>query len=1333
MGHCLLVGDSGAGKTVLSKFVSWMNGLSVFQIKAHSRYGLEDFNEDLRLVMRRVGIEGEKVCFILDESNTLSSGFLEAMNALLASGEVPGLFEGDEYTALLSACKDSVAHDGVIAESEDELWRRFTGLVQRNLHVIFTMNPSGGEWKGRSTTSPALFNRCVVDWFGTWSNKGMGEVGKKFTMTLDMGDAESVGGSWGIGEGEHLMCLVSDAFEGAVTGSFRQAVVAALVNIHSITKSITEACATSSNRMCRTFLSPRDYLTLIHNFVSSVSMLREDIENQQLHVNAGLLKLHQTRENVADLKIALGSKKAELYEKESLANHKLQQIVGDQKEAEQRKEEAEKMSEEVEKQQKKIIDRKDDAQKDLDDAEPALLNAKAAVKSIKKRDLDEVRNLLRPPKNVQLALECIAIMLGENKLEWIDVRKMLSKTDFITSILSFDVDNLTFRQVKMVEEKYLTGNKELNYDAVMRSSKACGPLYKWAESQVRYSAVYNHVQPLRDEVEKLKKDAEIAKKQKHDLEAEVIKLEESIAQYKTDYAQLIRDVEVLKAEMDVVTMKVNRAEILIKSLSQESERWSKSTEGFEFILRSLIGDGLLMAGFLTYSGFFDFKVRKVLMQQWKKTLDILGIEYRNNLSMVEALSKASEQMQWLSQGLPSDSLSLENGVIIKHSVRFPLIIDPSGHAIKFLMNKYKNEKIQKTSFLDNAFIKTLASAIRFGTILLVENVESIDPVLNPILNKEIQRTGGRSLVRIGAEEVDYSPKFNIFLTTMNPAARLTPDLCSRVTLINFTVTPASLQSQSMSLILKTESPQVDEQRTNVLKLQSEQLVRLRELEEQMLNKISAVEGSILDNDMVVEGMEILMKEGVQVETQISKSADVMKQVQVVVGKFEPLVILCGKMFVLMQSLRVINFLYEFSAKSFMKILEGALIYTRSEVDNETEKLAYLREHLFKEILARVGRGLSVEDKMVFALVLSKLHGDKQLSKDVLSIEDITHFIDDTFGPSRQWQGRGLNHLKYVTLDEVDAFTPLMLCSAPGYDVSDRVESMASEIGKALYSVAMGSPEGVTSAENLIATGSKQGMWVLLKNCHLCGDWLQGYLEKKVQSPGAGMHPDFRLFITSDISPKLPTALLRLSDIIVIDAPTGVKSSLSRFFFSIPDKRLKNPIQNRLYLILGWTHAVIQERLRYIPAGWTESYEFTESDALHALDAIDSLVKDASGGKYNIDPDKIPWDAIRVTLCKGIFGGRVTNNVDQTILDGLVSFVFKSSCFNVNFKLVDTEDAPSLPDGSSKNDCILWINSLPPHTPPSWIGLDGAAESIRTKAIAQSVLSKVLMVDNAMVE
>jgi dynein heavy chain 1 len=115
----------------------------------------------------------------------------------------------------------------------------------------------------------------------------MAEVGKEFTIRLDMGDAELAGGSWGIGAGEDIMERVEDAFEGIAKGGFHQAVVAALVQLHTITKSVSEETATSASSTSRTFLSPRDYLALIKNFVSCLNTKREKIEDEQLHVNAG--------------------------------------------------------------------------------------------------------------------------------------------------------------------------------------------------------------------------------------------------------------------------------------------------------------------------------------------------------------------------------------------------------------------------------------------------------------------------------------------------------------------------------------------------------------------------------------------------------------------------------------------------------------------------------------------------------------------------------------------------------------------------------------------------------------------------------------------------------------------------------------------------------------------------------------------------------------------------------------------------------------------------------------------------------------------------------------
>ena len=202
----------------------------------------------------------------------------------------------------------------------------------------------------------------------------------------------------------------------------------------------------------------------------------------------------------------------------------------------------------------------------------------------------------------------------------------------------------------------------------------------------------------------------------------------------------------------------------------------------------------------------------------------------------------------------------------------------------------------------------------------------------------------------------------------------------------------------------------------------------------------------------------------------------------------------------------------------------------------------------------------------------------------------------------------------------------------------------------------------------------------------------------------------------------------LSDLIVAEAPTGIQASITRFFSSISKNRFENPVRNRLYLILAWAHAVVQEKLRYVPSGWSEKYEFTEADATHALDVIDSLIKDMGGEKGVLDPEKLPWDAIRSTLRKGVFGGRITQPADQEVLDNLVNSLFVSESFNLNFKLVPSvADGPTLPEGTSRDECLTWISFLARNPPPTWVGLDSDAEKeleIRKARMIKEKIDKV---------
>jgi dynein heavy chain 1 len=323
-GHVLIIGVSGSGRTTLSRFVAWMNGFRTIQIKAHSKYTMAAFDDDLRAVLKLTGCKGEKVAFILDESNMLGASFLERINTLLANGEVPGLFEGDEYSTWLTQCTEAAQREGVLLDSPEELYKWFSAQVMQNLHVVFTMNPTEAGLTTNLSASPALFNRCVINWFGDWTPRAFYRVGCELTAQLDLEDP--------------TYTPPSD-FPSAISGfspqSFREAVVCAFVYVH---QSLQETCMRVHDREERkTHITPRHYLSFIKHFASLLTQKQTALEDLQVHISVGLQKLAGTVQQVEELRKELSAKKLELERKEEQANQKLKQMVENQQEAEREK------------------------------------------------------------------------------------------------------------------------------------------------------------------------------------------------------------------------------------------------------------------------------------------------------------------------------------------------------------------------------------------------------------------------------------------------------------------------------------------------------------------------------------------------------------------------------------------------------------------------------------------------------------------------------------------------------------------------------------------------------------------------------------------------------------------------------------------------------------------------------------------------------------------------------------------------------------------------------------------------------------------------------------
>ncbi|OXU20057.1 hypothetical protein TSAR_001625, partial [Trichomalopsis sarcophagae] len=336
--------------------------------------------------------------------------------------------------------------------------------------------------------------------------------------------------------------------------------------------------------------------------------------------------------------------------------------------------------------------------------------------------------------------------------------------------------------------------------------------------------------------------------------------------------------------------------------------------------------------------------RQNLFTTWCQHLHSANLQFRPDIARTEYLSNPDERLRWQAHALPADELCTENAIMLKRFNRYPLIIDPSGQATEFLINEYKDRKITKTSFLDDSFRKNLESALRFGNPLLVQDVENYDPILNPVLNRELRRTGGRVLITLGDQDIDLSPSFVIFLSTRDPTVEFLPDICSRVTFVNFTVTRSSLQSQCLNQVLKTERPDIDEKRSDLLKLQGEFHLRLRQLEKSLLQALNDAKGKILDDDSVITTLETLKQEAADISKKVEETDKVIAEIETVSQQYLPLSQACSNIYFTM------DICYE-----------------------------------------RVARGMLHNDRLTFALLLCRIHL-KGIASGVTYDNEFTFFL-----------------------------------------------------------------------------------------------------------------------------------------------------------------------------------------------------------------------------------------------------------------------------------------------------------------------------------------------------
>ena len=1187
--------------------------------------------------------------------------------------------------------------------------------------------------------------RVRADTTGDWSEEACRTVAYELTSSLDLG--------------EH-----------------RNALVDTMVWIHMVAADLGERVRAWTGRQYHP--SPQHLLSLLHSFSAIVREQHEQHEDQQRFRLMGLDKLRATVEQIEEMQALLSTKRKRLEDANSEANDRLHCMVEQQQVAESKREASLALQTELQRQEAAMAQQRASVLQELSEAEPALLDAQAAVSNIKKQHLSEVRSMTNPPSPVKLAMESVCILLGHRVDGWKSVQSLIRRDDFISTVVHLDTAHIPQALRERLQREYLD-RPEYNIDSIYRASSACGPLARWVLAQIHYAHILESVGPLRAQVQILEEQASLTRQEAIKADATVAELEESIDSFKREYASLISETQALSNEMHTVETRVARSVRLLDGLSSERERWEHGREAFDAQVKTLPGDALLCAAMITYAGFFDQACREALWYAWVARLGSCNVPVRAALSFADTLSTADERAVWQNLGLRSDSLSIENAVMLQRCTRVPLLIDPSGRAVSFAQGLFAHAQPAITSFLDGGFAQVLERALRFGMPLIITDAEYFDPILMPVLNAEKRRTGGRLLVRVGTSDVDWAPSFRLILATRYAGLVLAPHVFARVQVINFTITRKSLEAQSLARILHHERADIEQQRVDLERMQSEFQRRLLRLEQSLLTALNEAQGHILDDDHVVSTLETLKAEADDVTQKVQATGDIMTTVQQATEAYVPLASACSALYFLLEHMQELHPFYSFDMRLFERLLQDVLSHPTA-TDSENDRCDALYDELFISTFFRAAPTLLHADALVLAVALAQvyclagrrageldgadfhalLYGTDTPTLRLVEHEKLAHpeawhawtmqvapeladvpltplssdtenlvrqaLIVRTLRPDRLAPAltRLVHHIFGTPLldaapptihdivEQVSSDSPLAMCGVAGYDASGIVEACAVSKQMTCAEVALGSPEAIGMADRAIISAARSGSWVLIKNAHLAPVWL-AQLPSRLTSQKP--HERCRIFLTCELSPSVPPSFIRAARIVMHEPPAGCKAILLDALHALDSRPASNtdkapPERERVYFLVALLHAIVLERARHAPLGWSHAYEFYDTDLEAAYAIVDTCMASAAQSRRNLAPEVIPWSALRALLAQNVYGSRMDSDADRHMLDALLAHLFIPAAFERDFVIAPNDVQPLIaPEGLHREQLCAWASSLPEPQPVHWVLLAPEAE------------------------
>lgn len=987
-GNVLLLGVGGSGRQSLSRLATFMGGFELFRIELAKNYGVPEWREDLKTCLMMAGIEQKQTVFLFTDTQILQESFLEDINNILNSGTIPGIYEKEDMDKINEVCRIECQRKK-IAPTKLNMFQQYINRVRANLHLVICMSPVGDAFRTRLRMFPALVNCCTIDWFSAWPKDALQAVAlSKIQSNHDI--------------------KVDQLDE----------VVEVFTCIHQSVEEKSKEFAAALGR--HSYVTPTSYLELLVTFQKLLEERRKEVTDARDKLDNGVKKLDQAALDVAELSEKLTAMQPVLKKTQVEVEEMMVELTKDKEEAEKTKDIVSEQESAAKKQADECSAIKEDAEADLAKALPALKAATKCLNELQRSDIDEIKAMRNPPGGVRLTMEVVCIVFKEApKKKMVDGKRVLDYWDsgkgliqnakkFLEKLINFDKDAMEEKVVKKMAP-YME-NPEFTPDRIEQVSKACRAVCMWCHAMFTYYHVARDVEPKR---QRLAQASETLKKTEAELAEAQAKLQavlDRLADLEAKYNKAVAEKDRLAKQVEMTSIKLGRADKLIGGLGGEKARWSDSVVRYNDQLQNVLGDIVVASGSIAYLGAFTNEYREALYAQWREKLKSLGVRISEGCNVQNTLGKPVKIRHWNICGLPTDQVSVENGIIIDKAARWPLMIDPQCQANKFIKKLAEADApngfdVVKLSDGKN-FTRTLEAGIRFGKWIILENVlEALDPQLDPILSRAIFMVKGQPHIRFGDANLPYNDSFRLFITTKLPNPHYPPELQVKVSLLNFTVTPSGLQDQMLGLVVAKEAPELEVRKNELVMSNAKMKEQLQELEDKILKLLKDAEGDILEDETLINTLSESKTMSEEISAKVKEQELVEKEIDAARLGFIPAAYRASILYFCVADMAPVDPMYQFSLQWFIALFSKGIDDAEAASEHE-QRLQNINDHFTLSVYKNVCQSLFEKDKLLFSFLLCVkiMQGDGKINTDEFRhLVTVGHVPNKAFErPSEEW-------------------------------------------------------------------------------------------------------------------------------------------------------------------------------------------------------------------------------------------------------------------------------------------------------------------------------------------